>query len=532
MAIVLKRLHGILAKDKRDSSPEICEELPKGSYLAYLETQPAVTKRAFFKLLVEEDASLVLEYNSLRAFLEKILSEPDFDEAKVTLLVQEALDLAMLIDIKYHKYINERPNLRRSKLQAHQEIYRHWLRQNGPASANRSNAAFPFVGEIRSYTENTQPYRLSFMRMRRFLRELIPIINNFEHYGSWVIWADGYIAPILTYLSLVFFIPRLLCSMLMLWVPVSDYSYMTHEEKTLWSAVHFNAQWERLWPNLTNDIAWTVSGALMCFVCIGSLQPTAVYLTLMMQFHDAVMSCLRTYLELGRLNDLLENYRTIPNSSPDYQLICDYLLCLEAGVEREKTLLYLSVVNFFGLLLAAGLYLPFVVAVSPLLPVLGAIIALSMTAINFGGRHYLTQQTPHWLAEYMMKGINASGLTLFTPHPADGLDQLLRRDKAHPSTPSFINPSEIQENNQSRSALFASTSVLASQGFLASMGRSRSFPPNTQSPTTIATSMSGEIALSCSKLNRSPKSKYERTSSYEWASSIGADFFIGDYAPK
>lgn len=517
MAIVLKRLHSILEKNKNDSSAEICGELPKGSYATYIEKQPTDKKNAFFRVLVEEDASLVLEYNALRSLLEKTLLRPSVDEAHVICLVKEALDLANLIEKKYNNYINERPNLRKSVLQAHQLTYREWLNKKAPDyttpdyKTDIQNTDLPFVSEIRARTENGQPYRLSFIRARRLLRELIPIINNFDHYGSWILWADEFVAPFVAYLGIVFFVPRLLCSLLMLWNSVPDYSFMTPEEQKIWYEIHYTAQWERLWPNITNDVAWVASGILMCFVCIGSLQPMGLYLTFVMQLYDAVMSCLRNYVEQERLNHLLEQYRDMLNATPDDYLVREYLTCLETGVEREKTLLYLSLVNFFGLLLAAGLSLPMIVAVGPLFPVIGAIIALGITAINFGGRSYLTQQDPHWLARYIGMAINALGWDGFTPPPADGLDQLLKKKEDI----GFINESScaqaLPERNQNSSVLFKSASFIANT----TLARSRSFPPDpyTQSPRTIAVSTSGELLRGSPRLSSSPRQKCEKTPS-------------------
>lgn len=520
MAIVLKRLHGILENGKSDSSLEISEALPKGSYSEYLEKQTTGKKNAFFKLLVEEDASLVLEYNSLRALLEKILKQSSFDASQVTDLVREALDLTILIEKKYDHYINERPNLRKSTLQSHRIIYRQWLNENDSTSPlNYSTAPFPYASTIRTTTENAQPYRLSFIRSWRFLKELKPVINDLEHYSNWINWADKAMGPVISYLGLVFFVPRLLSSLLMLWMPVMDCSSLNDPE--LWSLVHFQAQWSRLWPNITNDVAWVLNGILMCFVCIGSLQPMAAYLTFVMQLYDAVMSCLRTYWELGRFAELLEGYKEIE----DEQLLGDYLACLNAGIEREKTLLYLSVVNFVGLFVAAGLFLPIAAAANPLFPVVGAIIALAMTAINFGGRDYLTQQTPHWLSNYIGLAINASGCASFKPPPADGLDELLTQKKNTQYTVESRTFPANKECNLKRSELFASSSLIASQGILANLAKSRSCPSLfTESPKTIAISMSGDALPGSPRLHGSPKPKCER------GPSTDSDYFIGDYA--
>ena len=261
------------------------------------------------------------------------------------------------------------------------------------------------------------PRRLYALRERRLLVLLAPLIKDFANYSSWIIWADAYVAPFLMYLGAAFFLPRLIFNLCTLCDNVFDEDKMKPEAKKLGSSTRFMAQWMRLWPQLMNDLGWTISGILMCAVFIAAWQPLAIYLSVAMQFYDVIMATIRVCIDFNRLNQLAEQYENFPS---DQTLSLDaryrdlhplYCQHLKTSIQREKWLLYLALVNASVLFLAVCLSLPFMVAISPLLPIIGAVLAIIMTVINFEGRNYLNRPESKTLDHLLELGQPACPVT-------------------------------------------------------------------------------------------------------------------------
>ncbi len=415
MAIVLKRLQDLWQSvDNVDFSleREVLTSQSLSCRLSLDEHQDI--KHGFFNVLVDEDASLVLEYNAFRALLGHAFTIPDIDVDSLTSLVQEGLDLAEALDKKYSLYVNDRPNFRKKLLKADLSKYRQWLLTAGhlvvvhPITEPRSlfldlttdwfygrHRFHPYIDSWLQWmsTENMNPNRLHFLRIERFLVRLIPMINNSEYYGNWVSWMDGFASPLFRYIAVIFFLPRLTYNTILFWSHVFEHQEMSEEERSLGMFTRFFVQFDRLWPNLTNDIAWVINGIVICFVLVGSLQPMAIYFSVGMQFYDLALACIRAHWEFSRLNKLEQYYVDQSSVSVD-PLLSQYVLFLKQSIVREKFLLRLSVANFLVLFAAIITAIPTVIVFNPLLPVVGAFMAVVITFVNFQGRHYLAPKGP------------------------------------------------------------------------------------------------------------------------------------------
>ena len=397
MAIVLKRLQGRLRSSMSDFGDFSLDsaDLSDGYLSSRLNAGPVKRKHAVFTVLVEQDAALALEYNTLRALLRETLATSPVDEEKVTLLVHEAIELAEILVEKYSLYINDRGNVRKSSLEEHIGLYRQWLtpcvaHQETPRSwLAWLSASFTWSTKTLANqftTESMNPRRLYFLRDRRLALALVPLLNDFYHYASWTIWADAFVAPCLTYLAIVFFLPRLASNLYVLFT--SDKT--KKEEAGLAQSTRFDAQWNRLWPQIANDISWAGTGTLMFFVFIGSMQPLGIFLSVAAQFCDLILASVRAYYELRWLNSLAQEYNTLLlDSSVDYLHAREYVQTLEKSIQRERALLTLSVTNALVLFFAICFALPVLAAIHPLLSAIGAVMAVLMTFINFEGRHYI-----------------------------------------------------------------------------------------------------------------------------------------------
>ncbi len=402
---LLRRLRSLDAlPSDADNAVDIKRKSP--SFFEHIERQTEVEQSASYKLLIEEEPSIILEYNSLRALLKNVLSTPGIvDDATKLYLVHRVSDLARILTKKYDVYINEHPSfLTKRALHSHQESYERWLSLSSAPQKEVTKKSwldsFLYLLMAEFTTDRMNPRRLYFLRERRLLLLLVPIIKDLGHYSSWILWADAYVAPFLTYLNLLFFLPRLVFNVYTLCDNTFNQSKLSPQSSNLGPLTRFMAQWNRLWPQLMNDIGWAISGALMCFVFVGCWASFGIYMSVGMQFYDVIMASVRVGIDLTRLNNLAENNRSSSlnadgRSEEDKHLLSLYLLHLEAAISREKSLLYLALANAAVLFIAVCLTLPVMAAISPWLPVVGAIIAIIMTVINFQGRSYLnTSDTP------------------------------------------------------------------------------------------------------------------------------------------
>ena len=324
-------------------------------------------KHAAIKLLVEEDSSLGLSYTTTRALLFKTLTSSPVDEDQAIDLIKRAILLADIL------CINNIGRINKTLLDEHLALYEAWLnpsavKENQPA--NNDDPWQTWFSETIQWlnaqltTENLSFPRLLFVRNRRLAVLLAPVINEFLNYSSWVLWADSFVAPVLAHVGYLFFLPRLYSNLITL------QNQITFQENEL-DLTHLNAQWNRLWPNVANDFAWAISGAFMCFVLIGSLQPWGIYLSVGMQFYDVIVASIRAYYELSRLETLAELSKQQQPGA--------YIEQFGKVMQSEKNGLYISLYNAMALLLAISLALPTAAAIHPMLLIVGSVISVFTT---------------------------------------------------------------------------------------------------------------------------------------------------------
>lgn len=443
-----------LGEFNRTASLQSLEELG-------IENLSASEQSSIFQLLVDEEPSLAFEYTALRRLMMIFFSQDNrinhnilrnlVEKKDLLGLLQEARDVANLLSQQYYFHINEHFRfLTKQKLKIHIEFYDRAIKNlseshdslpqiNKNTSRKKdikilkeykqaldssrffkkspiSNTPTPKLAEAQRpgffswlwewikrewTTENINPWRLHFLRDRRLLLLLIPIIGSFGHYQNILLWLDFFIAPVLVYLNLVFFMPRLIYNLTILFSNTFDHSNMECKSKHLDTGTRFMAQWNRLWPQIVNDIGWSMSGALMCFVFVGGLQPMAIYLSIAMQLFDVAVVGIRVLLDLNRFDRLLKQYEELDvhdasNLQVKY-LNKLYKIQMQKTMQRDRALLYLALINASVLFFAVCLSLPFFVAISPFIPVVGAVMAVIMTFINFGTRSWLNAPIPDTL---------------------------------------------------------------------------------------------------------------------------------------
>ncbi len=287
-----------------------------------------------------------------------------------------------------------------------------------PAVERPLNHALDIVVDsyIRERTAFYNFWRLLFIRTKRLLEALVAVIV-WSPYIQIVKQFSKYSSPLLAIVSWLFYVPRLLTNIYL--VIAHFYAYLIADEiqKKYYYSL-FCVQFHYRWFELFNDTLWFLGGLSTCFVLVGSLQPLAVYFTIIFYVYDILLPCIRFYIERNRAITLYNQYvDSFAISALDKQQLLSYCECLQQKINFEKKRLLVSVINTTLLTIAMVICLP-AFAISPVIPIFGAILLIAITvgcyvinkkvealrpvctidALNvhtiFGGRKINDQSTP------------------------------------------------------------------------------------------------------------------------------------------
>ena len=282
------------------------------------------------------------------------------------------------------------------RIRREQHIYRELLRlaisnpKNVQASSSPSKA-------IRDLTVTVNWPRLFLFRVRRLLITISPLTVDFSRYRRFVSAMERHVGPAVPYISWIFFAPRLLTNLFLTMKHVLPGPWMGEHEHALGWQTRFIAQMQRRWFELGNDAVWLTAGLINCFVLTGILGPISFFVGAGCQAFDLALASVRAHIEINRLKKIEKTYvdmLTNPLLEPDdRKQIQDYLSHLQHRITHEKKRVYLSVINNSVLLLAVILILP-VFASIPVIPLIGAILAVLNTILCYNAMKYIDQHKP------------------------------------------------------------------------------------------------------------------------------------------
>ena len=375
----------------------------------------------FFRYFVKNHALINLEYSVHRTQLANDLK----GEHKVSLIPQfeAALIMAEILEAVYEDYLVVPREVFR--LRKEQDVYRQWLEQLGPQRSYhycfpRDISVSPIAQSsnkmIRDQTLIANLYRHMVGRTRRFALILAPAIFNSEFFKPWFDSFDYYALPMLSYASWLFFVPRAAVNLGLTAKHLIPGPWMSETEKSLGAGTRFRAQMERRWLELGNDLAALAVNLTNCFVLIGALTPWSLYLTTVSLAYDVVLASVRSYIEISRLKTLEKTYLHMQAQGGTAQ-ISGYLSHLQTRIYFEQLRLYSSVVINLNLLLGILLTLP-VFGFPPLIPIIGAALAVLTTIAWFASISYLDKQKP---SDKVLPPPEASAVTLLASASADSV---------------------------------------------------------------------------------------------------------------
>lgn len=390
MSVILQRL-----QSDGFNLPEACEELKTWAFTEQLRKKDI----DFFRKLVCHHTLLRFEYSVLCTQLAHDFMRLQ-DPSQLTRQIKTALILAETLEIVYRDYLNVPREIER--LRREQTIYRNLLMAQGyqfKPQVDEENLSQE-LGISKRVHEVSAPLnwaRLYSIRVRRLLITSSLLTQELSPYRQWVGLMDEWVRPALAYFNWIFFTPRLLVNLTMMAKHTIPGWWMSKEEYDLGWQTRFMLQWKRRWFLLGNDSAWLTAGLLNCFVLIGTLAPFSIYLAVALQVFDIAMAATQAYVEISRLRKLQAYYAQMLNregiSAEEQDEIRNYQVHLEKRINHERTRLYLSVTNTVVLLVAISLALP-VFAFNPLIPVIGAALAVLTTIVIHNASQQLQRQRP------------------------------------------------------------------------------------------------------------------------------------------
>ncbi|MGQ3891728.1 hypothetical protein [Legionella sp. CNM-4043-24] len=355
--------------------------------------------RDFFRSLAKKHSLLALEYSVLCTQLTHDFFRTNRNDRQIMEQLATALMMAEILGCLYRDYLNVPREV--TRLRNEQLVYRQLLADIGyqfdqdvPLPEKPSDW---ISQKIRTMTVSTNWLRLCALRTKKVLNAFVPLASKAGGYGKFVAGLDVVAAPFFSWLSWLFFLPRLGTNLFMLFKHLIPGWWMSDEEKALGAWSRFIAQLQRRWFELGNDALWAVAGLLGCFLLVGGLSPVGAYLNVLYYLYDVVLAVIRIALELNRLKGLQADYRDMALREGDPQKRADieaFERHLQARYDFERKRLMVSVLNTTALLLALILCLPFMFSINPVLPLIGAVLIVTITIVAYYAAQEVEKQRP------------------------------------------------------------------------------------------------------------------------------------------
>ncbi len=331
----------------------------------------------FFDSLALNRPLLAAQYRVQCAQLIAMFKRESTDQRAFLRTAESALVVAELLEHIYHR-LEETDDL--GRLRADQAHLRTLLSQRYPQfqSTILPSSSAPSTSQgLRRWVDMTTQPRLVLVRIRRTILAAI-VLNELAACRPWVNSIERVTNPFFLHLSWLFFIPRMSLNLMFLGKHVLPHPWMSEKELALPWTTRFQTYWymHRHSFELANDVGWFLCGVLSCFLCTGAWLPFRVYLAIAMQLGEFVISCLRSGIEISRLNTLEKEYHA---GCADGTIMVDqdYLKALRSRIEHENRVYTLEVTRNVLLNLSILTILPIFLSASPFIPIFGAVLAVA-----------------------------------------------------------------------------------------------------------------------------------------------------------
>lgn len=344
----------------------------------------------FIRHCVETQILLNIEYS---VFCTQLTHNVENDPEAI----EEALMMAEVLETLHRRYVPMPRFLER--LRRDQALYRKLLNKSIlPANQTQNITKAMTVGQtIRELTPTANMSRQLLVRTRRLLIFITPFIHDLGGYSAWLKRMDTFASPSLAYAAWIFFVPRALTNVYFTARHLIPGDWMTDEEKALGWRTRLRAQWAIRQFELVNDFASLTGNLLNCFLFFGALSPIGLYVTTSLIVYDVLLTFFRAHQEQKQLQtleaDYLQHLKCTDLTFNERQHMESYLVHFRNHMAYEEKRRLIPKIMMSTLLLAFSLTLPFM-ALSPIIPLLGAVIALLTTIICNIAINWVLRQKP------------------------------------------------------------------------------------------------------------------------------------------
>lgn len=364
---------------------------------------------SFFSQRVENNLSLDMAYETHCAVLRKALTQEKIDPIRIRVYVEKALDMVIFLEYMYREYmvINDKVlSLRRDR-----QLYQKWL--NGKSDNSEENegnddaiSSFSLMKVISRVTIGSNWYRLFLLRLRRLMVVAKAASETIPDQRNWIQFMEEVTANFVRYFAWIFFLPRLSANLTVFSRHVIP-CFTRRKENELPFTARLIAHFQRQWFDIFNDAPWFSGGVVICFMLVGSLAPIALYVGIALQVYDVFLAMIRIHVEIGRLQNIEKEYLTKwkqsdVNEKPYWN---ESLAQIRYRIQSENKRLHILLANNMVLAIAIMLALP-TIAVHPIIPIIGALMAVITTIVTFTliSRH-VAQQPKVSISEQLLNAV-------------------------------------------------------------------------------------------------------------------------------
>lgn len=358
----------------------------------------------YYKPLILNYQMLTLEYGVLRNYVTRIYHDKTITLEEKQDSLRATLFLAQWLAFIYQHYLLEPSEV--ARLENDQRLYHTLLQENNSNPSKLIGNQKPLnlsqqlrinlFQPVRIKTREVNPLRLTFIRSKRVLDSLVPIIKNLELFRRVMTFINKIVNPILAYVAWLFFLPRLMVNLFHLVTHTICHPWMSKREKELGFLTRFTAQLQQRWFEIGNDLVWSIAGVLACFVWVGPLAPIGIYINVALYAYDVLLMGIRVAIDVWRLRGLQHSYQLMAQNADNY--------AQRTQAQRMQEQLHLKIIfDYKKLAVALSTTIALLVAIvicmpsfafSPFIPFVGACLLLAVTLMNYGANKYLDKHEP------------------------------------------------------------------------------------------------------------------------------------------
>ncbi len=223
--------------------------------------------------------------------------------------------------------------------------------------------------------------RLALVRVRRFYLSLSALST--EGSSSWImIWCEPIFRVVMAWLNFIFFLPRIIIAI----TEIATHTFLlgehTKEEKKLTQETRFMMFFSRRWEILFRDFAWMLNGFLSLFVLVGVLGFWSLYVNALVQLFEVFLNI----FVIGRFEEHqheMIDYFQDASLAVDQHISAEFMEDVTSRLNLEYENRAVRLINSIIILTASMMILPTMAAISPIIPFVGAVIALSVSIFHF-----------------------------------------------------------------------------------------------------------------------------------------------------